>query len=103
MEQNNIKLVSIICPECYGVLQAASNKLYECSMGHEYTLLELIAKHNKKIDEFLWTVDRLIDERTNLIMMLVQQEPALSNLFAHQAINASTAASITGQLLQSYK
>ncbi len=99
MEQNNIKLVSIICPECYGVLQVASNKFYKCSMGHEHTLLELIAKHNKKIDEFLWTVDRLIDERTTLIMLLAQQEPALSNLFAHQAISASPAAAITGQLV----
>lgn len=100
MEKDTVKLASIICPECYDVLQATENKFYQCSMGHKYTLQELIAEQNKKIEEFLWTVNRLIDERTDMLMLLVQQEPALSNLFEQQAINPRTAASITCELMQ---
>lgn len=69
------KQVPFNCPGCGGVLwevfQGASMR-FRCHTGHSYTAPVLLAEQTAKIEETLWVVLRMLEERRNLLSKLAR-------------------------------
>ncbi|MHA4844202.1 chemotaxis protein CheB [Flavitalea antarctica] len=65
------------CPDCGGRLwERKDNGLisYRCYTGHKYTEPELYRLQNKKLETALWISVRMMEEKTNLLLKLSDQE-----------------------------
>jgi hypothetical protein len=103
MAPDNTNLVPFNCPVCNAVLQEVSQNIYQCPLGHIYSLQDLIANQHREIEKDLWTVYRSMTQRTNMLTMLAQQEPALNNDVEQQLLASTTAQTMVLGLLQMYK
>jgi two-component system chemotaxis response regulator CheB len=103
MADNKIGLVPFTCPRCKVVLQQVNNQLYQCPVGHVYSLQELIDSQYRTIESLLWTVDRIMEERAQAILLKSEQEPTLSSLFKKQAAASQKVADMIRTILQRYK
>lgn len=103
MDDAQPNLVPFTCPACYGVLAATGNKLYQCPVGHVYSLLELIEKEDQRIENLLWTLYRSMTERTTILTLLAEQEPTLSDSIKQQIADSEVLAYIVCGLLPGHR
>ena len=65
------------CPDCGGALWEIKNDViprYRCYTGHVYTSNALIEKQAEELEESVWISIRMLEERRNLILRLVNKQ-----------------------------
>lgn len=107
MEQNPSNLVPFTCPTCHGVLQAVGTRLYQCSIGHVYTLPELITGQAQTVEDALWMAFRTLEEQANVLTILAKNEQteghhATQTLLTERAAQAIHYADTLRTLLKNY-
>jgi two-component system, chemotaxis family, protein-glutamate methylesterase/glutaminase len=96
------------CPECHGVLvqlQDGSFTRFRCHTGHAYSLSSLLAEVTESLENSLWSVLRLMDEKVLLLQHLAQhardqQDYKVAELAEHKAHDAVQSTQLMRELLR---
>jgi len=95
------------CPECHGVLvqiQEGDIVRFRCHTGHAYSQEALLAEIEEIIEDGLWNVVRVMDEKTLLLRLMaqsnnVQPEHEVALRFLQKATDVEQRAQLVRQLV----
>jgi len=79
--------VSYNCPGCGGVQWKIDNDVplrYRCHTRHAYTSEALLAAQTEKIEETMWVVFRMFEERKNPLLTLAETRIGTSEKIARE-------------------
>ena len=111
LDEPGPKVTGVSCPDCGGVLMVRpegrdTTLVFECRTGHTFDVPELVAAKEERLEEQLWSANRLLEELTQLLLDLAQrgaghgESPASIEAYRRRAARAKASADAVRSILQ---
>jgi two-component system, chemotaxis family, protein-glutamate methylesterase/glutaminase len=76
-------LTPIVCPDCGGSLwqtREGNSLRFRCHIGHAFTGNALLTYKSNELEETMWVVLRMLEERRNLLKLMAEKDKKLSGV-----------------------